>query len=51
MFNHFHDVFVTAPLDSGMADYVQQSSKHQFLKEVLSSFQFMFYYNYMKLLD
>ena len=50
MLEHFLVVFDTAPLDLSMADFVLQSDKHQFLREVLSSFQFMFYYNYIKLL-
>jgi hypothetical protein len=40
MLDHFPVVFATAPLDSSMADFVLQSGRHQFLKEVLSSFQF-----------
>jgi hypothetical protein len=50
MLDHFLTVSATALLDSGMADFVLQSGRHQFLREVLSSFQFMFYYNYIKLL-
>ena len=50
MLDHFLVVSATALLDSGMADFILQSDRHQFLREVLSSFQFMFYYNYIKLL-
>ena len=50
MLDHFPAVSATVPLDSGMVDYVLQSGRHQFLTEVLSSIQFMFYYNYIKLL-
>ena len=51
MLDHFPAVFVTAPLDSSMANYVLQSGRHQFLRKVLSFFQFMFYYNYIELLS
>ena len=50
MLDHFPTVSATAPLNSGMTDSILQSSRYQFLKEVLSAFQFMFYYNYIKLL-
>jgi hypothetical protein len=50
MLEHFPAVSATAPLDLGMTDSVLQSDRHRFLREVLSSFQFMFYYNYIKLL-
>ena len=50
MLDLFPAVSATAPLYSSMVDSVLQSNRHQFLREVLSSFQFMFYYNYIKLL-